>query len=83
MIISALKSNDPKDQRSPIHPDTLSALINTGAEIFFEKGIGDGINTSLGIGHSSSINMEHVYIIYLCMYSSILLVCDWPIYILS
>ena len=38
MIISALKSNDPKDQRSPIHPDTLSALINTGAEIFFEKG---------------------------------------------
>ena len=46
MIISALKSNDPKDQRSPIHPDTLSALINTGAEIFFEKGIGDGINTS-------------------------------------
>ena len=46
MIISALKSNDPKDQRSPIHLDTLSALINTGAEIFFEEGIGDGINTS-------------------------------------
>ena len=46
MIISALKSNDPKDQRSPIHSDTLSALINTGAEIFFEEGIGDGINTS-------------------------------------
>ena len=45
MIISALKSNDPKDQRSPIHSDTLSALINTGAEIFFEEGIGDGINT--------------------------------------
>jgi len=46
VIISALKSNDPKDQRSPIHSDTLSALINTGAEIFFEEGIGDGINTS-------------------------------------
>ena len=46
MIISALKSNDPKDQRSPIHLDTLSALINTGAEIFFEEGIGDGITTT-------------------------------------
>ena len=45
MIISALKSNDPKDQRSPIHIDTVTALINTGADILFEKDIGSGINT--------------------------------------
>ncbi len=46
MIISALKSSDPKDIRSPIHPDTISALVNLGGDIFFEHGIGEGIFTS-------------------------------------
>ena len=45
MIISALKSNDPKDHRSPIHPDTISALTSLNAEINFEHGIGKGINS--------------------------------------
>jgi NAD(P) transhydrogenase subunit alpha len=46
VIISALKSSDPKDLRSPIHQDTISALVNLGVEIFFEHGIGEGIFTS-------------------------------------
>ena len=46
MIISALKSSDPKDLRSPIHQDTISALVDLGVEIFFEHGIGEGIFTS-------------------------------------
>jgi NAD(P) transhydrogenase subunit alpha len=46
VIISALKSNDPKDHRSPIHPDTISALTSLKAEINFEHGIGEGINTN-------------------------------------
>ena len=46
MIISALKSNDSRDSRSPIHPDTVSALTTLGAEILFEKDIGFGIYTS-------------------------------------
>jgi NAD(P) transhydrogenase subunit alpha len=45
VIISALKSIDPKDQRSPIHPDTISALTSLNAEINFERGIGEGINS--------------------------------------
>jgi alanine dehydrogenase len=45
VIISALKSNDPKDHRSPIHPDTISALTSLKAEINFERGIGEGINS--------------------------------------
>ena len=45
MIISALKSNDPKDHRSPIHPDTISALTSLNAEVNFERGIGKGINS--------------------------------------
>ena len=45
MIISALKSIDPKDHRSPIHPDTISALTSLKAEINFERGIGEGINS--------------------------------------
>ena len=45
MIISALKSNDPKDHRSPIHPDTISALTSLNAEVNFESGIGKGINS--------------------------------------
>ena len=46
VIISALKSNDSSDHRSPIHPETISALVSLGADIFFEEGIGDGIFTS-------------------------------------
>jgi len=45
VIISALKSNDPKDHRSPIHPDTISALTSLNAEVNFESGIGKGINS--------------------------------------
>ena len=39
MIISALKSNDSRDSRSPIHIDTISALTDLGAEILFEDNI--------------------------------------------
>ena len=46
MIISALKSNDTSDLRSPIHIDTISALIELDSEILFEEGIGEGIYTS-------------------------------------
>ena len=46
MIISALKSTDTSDQRSPIHSETISSLISLEAEIFFEDGIGEGIFTS-------------------------------------
>ena len=46
MIISALKSNNPKDNRSPIHKETISTLINLGIEIWFENNIGEGVNTS-------------------------------------
>ena len=46
MIISALKSNDASDHRSPIHIDTISALIELDSEILFEEGIGEGIYTS-------------------------------------
>jgi NAD(P) transhydrogenase subunit alpha len=46
VIISALKSNDSRDSRSPIHTDTISALTSLGAEIFFEKEIGLGTFTS-------------------------------------
>ena len=46
MIISALKSNDSRDSRSPIHIDTISALTDLGAEILFEDNIGSGIYTS-------------------------------------
>ena len=46
MIISALKSNDSRDSRSPIHTDTISSLTSLGADIFFEKEIGLGTFTS-------------------------------------
>ncbi len=46
MIISALKSNDSRDSRSPIHIDTIASLTSLGAEILFESEIGSGIHTS-------------------------------------
>ncbi|MFL2703528.1 MAG: NAD(P) transhydrogenase subunit alpha [Gammaproteobacteria bacterium] len=46
MIISALKSNNSTDNRSPIHKETISTLINLGIEIWFEDNIGEGVNTS-------------------------------------
>ena len=46
MIISALKSNDSKDNRSPIHLDTIGALLSLETKIMFEKNIGDGIFTT-------------------------------------
>ena len=46
VIISALKSNDSKDNRSPIHLDTIGALLSLEAKIMFEKNIGDGIYTT-------------------------------------
>ena len=76
MIISALKSNDPKDQRSPIHIDTVTALINTGADILFEKDIGSGINTydhefeELGLKGASRIE---------CISKSNLLITNQPL----
>ena len=44
MIISALKSNNSGDQRSPIHKDTVKNLLDLGIEICFEESIGKGIN---------------------------------------
>ena len=44
MIISALKSNNQKDTRSPIHSDTLNSLMDLGVQIQFEENIGVGIN---------------------------------------
>ncbi len=44
MIISALKSTDPKDKRSPIHPDTISSLLGLKSEVWFEKMIANNIN---------------------------------------
>ena len=46
MIITALKSNNEKDTRSPIHSDTISNLLNLGVQIQFEENIGNGINVS-------------------------------------
>ena len=47
MIIAALKSPDPTDLRSVIHPETLSKLIELeGTSMMFESGIGKGINVS-------------------------------------
>ena len=44
MIISAIKSKDPSDKRSVLHPETIKNLISKGIEIIFESGIGDGIH---------------------------------------
>ena len=46
MIITALKSNNEKDTRSPIHSDTICNLLNLGVQIQFEENIGNGINVS-------------------------------------
>ena len=46
MIISALKSNDSRDSRSPIHIDTISALTSLGVNILFEGNIGLGVYTA-------------------------------------
>ena len=55
MIISALKSSLDSDLRSPIHIDTVNTLTNLGAEIFFEEGIGDGINVGDDIFEESGL----------------------------
>ena len=44
MIISALKSNNELDNRSPLHIETVKTLIDLGAEIWFEEDLGQGIN---------------------------------------
>jgi len=46
VIIAALKSNISSDNRSPIHIETINTLLNLDIEIWFEEGIGDGINVS-------------------------------------
>ena len=46
MIITALKSNNDLDKRSPLHMETVRTLIDLGAEIWFEEGVGQGINVS-------------------------------------
>ena len=55
MIISALKSSLDSDLRSPIHIDTVNTLTNLGTEIFFEEGIGDGINVGDDIFEQSGL----------------------------
>ena len=46
MIITALKSNNDLDKRSPLHMETLQTLIDLGTEIWFEEDVGQGINVS-------------------------------------
>ena len=58
MIISALKSSDNLDNRSPIHPDTISALIKLDANVCFESGIGDGIFTSDDVFHKLGLKSQ-------------------------
>ena len=55
MIISALKSSVDTDSRSPIHIDTISTLLNLGADVFFEENIGIGINVSDKIFEQSGL----------------------------
>jgi len=76
VIISALKSSDKLDNRSPIHPDTVSALTKLDADIYFEEGIGEGIFTSdkdfqeLGLNISSREE---------CLKNSDLLITNQPV----
>ena len=46
MIITALKSNNDHDKRSPVHMETVRSLIDLGVEIWFEEDAGRGINVS-------------------------------------
>ncbi len=46
MIISALKSKDLSDSRSPIHIDTVGELKSLTSKLMFEKDIGSGIYTN-------------------------------------
>ena len=46
MIITALKSNNDYDKRSPVHMETVRSLIDLGVEIWFEEDAGRGINAS-------------------------------------
>src|SRR6056300_1045309 len=47
MHIAALKSLDPRDHRSVIHPDTVKKITDLpGVTVSFESGIGNGINIS-------------------------------------
>ena len=55
MIISALKSSVDTDSRSPIHIDTISTLLNLGADVFFEENIGIGINVNDKIFEQSGL----------------------------
>lgn len=45
MIISALKSKETTDTRSPIHLETISSILSLETSIMFEEGIGAGIYT--------------------------------------
>ena len=46
VIISALKSTSHTDTRSPIHIDTIKTLIDLEIEVWFEEGVGSGINVN-------------------------------------
>ena len=47
MHIVALKSQDSRDHRSVIHPETIQKIIDLpGVTVSFESGIGNGINIS-------------------------------------
>jgi hypothetical protein len=45
VIISALKSKETTDTRSPIHLETISSILSLETSIMFEEGIGAGIYT--------------------------------------
>jgi NAD/NADP transhydrogenase alpha subunit len=45
VIISALKSKETTDTRSPIHLETISSILSLETSIIFEEGIGAGIYT--------------------------------------
>ena len=74
--LSFLVTELQKLEWSPIHPDTISALTSLKAEINFERGIGEGINSDDSVfenlGLKSSSRSE-------CLEKSDLLITNQPI----
>lgn len=46
MILGAISPKSDKDRRSTLHPNSIKPLKDMGIEIFFERGLGEGIDVS-------------------------------------
>ena len=46
MILGAISPKSDKDRRSTLHPNSIKPLKDMGIEIFFERGLGTGIDIS-------------------------------------